>query len=65
MGVVDSYQGVGGAEGVNYLEVCIFYLCFCLLFCQILCLFFLRDLWMIAVVSVSVFITCFLCLQSL
>ena len=40
-----------------------FYLCFCLLFSLVLCLFCYQG--MAAVVSIALFIFCFLCLRSL
>ena len=65
--MVDSYQGVGGGRGgENYLIVFVvfFYLCFCILFSHVLS-HFLSEYSMIGVVSVSLFIICFLCLWSL
>ena len=67
-GVVSSYQGLGGGtEGGYYLLVC--FLC---LFLLVLLSFglscpasFLSEWSMIAAVSVSLFIICFLCLRSL
>ena len=66
MGVVDLYQGVsGGTGGGYYLTVCCFFL-FVLLSFGVSCLVsFLSELSMIAVVSVSLFIICFLCHWSL
>ena len=65
LGVIDSYLGVGGgAVGERYPIVCFFNLCFCLLLTHVLS-HFLSEYSMIAVVSVCLFIICFLCLQSL
>ena len=66
-GVVDSYQGVGGGTGGGYYLFFFFfdfYLWFCLLVSLVLSLF-LSEKSMIAVVSVSLFIICFLCLLSI
>ena len=63
--VVDSYHGVGGGAGRGYyLSLIYFYMYFCLfgLSCPVS---FLSEKSMIAVVSVSLFIICFLCLWSL
>ena len=67
-GVVYSYQGVGGGTGGRYYLIA----CFCLKFLFVLLSFgllcpvsFLSEWSMIAVVSVSLFIICFLCLRSL
>ena len=61
--VVDSYQVVGGGTGDGYyLLVCIFY--FYLSFGLSCPVSSLNEEGMIAVVPVSLFIICFLCLQS-
>ena len=66
MGVVASYQGLGGGTGGGY------YLFVCFLFLFVLFSFglpcpvsFLREYSLIAVVSVSLFIICFLCPRSI
>ena len=62
MGVVDLDQGVGGGtRGGHYLIVCLFFL---FVLSHILSLFQVSRS-MIAVVSVSLFSICFLCLWSL
>ena len=67
-GVVASYQGLGGGTGGGYYLL----VCFLCLFLFVLLSFglscpvsFLSEWSMIAVVSVSLFIICFLCLWSL
>ena len=64
-GVVDSYQGVGGGTGGGSYLIA-WFLLFVLLPFGLSCpVSFLSQWSMIAVVSVSLFIICFLCLRSL
>ena len=64
-GVVDSYQGVGRGTGGGYYLIA-WFLLFVLLPFGLSCpVSFLSQWSMIAVVSVSLFIICFLCLRSL
>ena len=62
--MVDSYQDVGRGTGGGYYLIACFFVCACLLFFHVLSLF-LTEQNMIVVVSVSLFIICFLCLRSL
>ena len=61
--VVDSYHGVGGRTGGGY-HLIVFFICG-FLFCLPCTVSFLSEESMIAVVSFSLFIICFLCLRSL
>ena len=62
-GVVDSHQGVGGGtRGGFYLIVFLFLL---LSFCVSCRVSYLIEWSVIAIVSVCLFIICFLCLLSL
>ena len=64
--MVDSYEGVDGETGGGYFPIVFFYFLFVLLYFGLSCPgSFLSEQSMIAVVSVSLFIICFLCLQSL
>ena len=64
-GVVDSYQGVGGGTGGGYYLIVCFFLFVLLSFGFSCPVSSLSELSMIAVVSVSLFIICFLCHWSL
>ena len=62
-GVVDSYQCVGGATGGGYYHTIFLFLLFS--FGLSYRVSFLSEYSMIAVVSVSLFFICFVCLWSL
>ena len=62
MGVVDLYQGVGGGKGGAYYFIVVVFLLALLYFVLLSPLSLLREKTMVAVVSFSLFVICFLCL---
>ena len=63
MGVVDLYQGVGGGKGGAYYLIVVVFLLALLYFVLLSPLsLVLREKTMVAVVSFSLFVICFLCL---
>ena len=65
MGVVYLYQGMGWGTGGWYYCTVVVSTCASLLYSLMLYVSFLSDFGMVAVMSVSFFIICFICLCSL